>query len=724
MKRRGHKFWLILALACAAQSVMVIGVAVWLTSPLTPGQFELLLDFVRVRIGPLLVVGLLMLVIFGWGVASVFRNYIRPIRRIVDEIGLIFATNPSHRLNADGGPEIRMLCDRLNEGAVQYESVVNDFEKKVRSARTKSEEEKRILATIMAELPEGVVVCNSEGRILLYNQRARSLLTGSDKAPASARGAEGAARFIGLGRSVFTLFDANLLRHTIDQLRMKVARDDLDVVASFVSPGSNRSLLRIETVPVLDHQRQVSGFILILHDITRQIETGSYLQLSFRSFFRDMQAALAGLRSAIESILEYPDMQPSQLATLQTIIHQQSLNIGDILGRDPTLSARETFRQLPLSRHSVANLVQLLQAKAREHLGVTVVAENIDATVFVKVDSYSLLLALVFILQQINAAHGVTEFDCRLMAQGRFAGLDVSWKGAAITADELRRWERQSLDLKNDGFSLTLRQVVDYHDAEIGAFSSETDDDVFFVRLFLPVVYLSEPFEPRAPTILHQSRPEFYEFDLFKQSQGDPVRENRPLAELRYTVFDLETTGLDPDGGDEIISIGAMRVLNCRLLTDEAFDQLIDPQRSIPWESVKIHGIHPEMLRGKPTIAEVLPKFHRFVGDTVLLGHNAAFDMRFLQLVEQKTGIRFVNPVLDTLLLSAVVHPAHEDHNLEAIAGRLGVSIVARHTASGDALATGEIFIKMLPLLAQSGIRTLREALEASKKSYYARRQF
>ena len=165
-------------------------------------------------------------------------------------------------------------------------------------------------------------------------------------------------------------------------------------------------------------------------------------------------------------------------------------------------------------------------------------------------------------------------------------------------------------------------------------------------------------------------------------------------------------------------------MVNCRFLHEERFEQLIDPRRSIPWDSVKIHGILPEMLIGQPFIDQVLPQFHQFVEDTILVAHNAAFDMRFLQLKEDQTGVKFIKPVLDTLLLSAVIHPAHENHDLEAISQRLGVRILGRHTAIGDASATGEIFLKMLPLLARKGIYTLKDALAASRKTYYARQKF
>ena len=87
------------------------------------------------------------------------------------------------------------------------------------------------------------------------------------------------------------------------------------------------------------------------------------------------------------------------------------------------------------------------------------------------------------------------------------------------------------------------------------------------------------------------------------------------------------------------------------------------------------------MLEGKPTIAKVLPAFHAFAQDTVLVAHNAAFDMRFLQLKEAATGIVFDQPVLDTLLLSAVVHPNQESHRLEEIAARFDVTVLGRHTA-------------------------------------------
>jgi DNA polymerase-3 subunit epsilon len=221
-----------------------------------------------------------------------------------------------------------------------------------------------------------------------------------------------------------------------------------------------------------------------------------------------------------------------------------------------------------------------------------------------------------------------------------------------------------------------------------------------------------------------EARPEFYDFDLFESSEAASELAERPLASLSYTAFDTETTGLQPSAGDEIISIGAVRIVNGRLLRREVFDQLVDPRRPIGRASLRVHGIDAAALAGAPPIEQVLPRFRRFCEDAVLVGHNAAFDLRFFELKQGSSGVRFDQPVLDTLLLAALVHPHHDSHDLDALAARLGVSVVGRHTALGDALVTGEIFLRLLPLLAEHGIVTLGQALEASRATYLARLQY
>jgi DNA polymerase-3 subunit epsilon len=290
-----------------------------------------------------------------------------------------------------------------------------------------------------------------------------------------------------------------------------------------------------------------------------------------------------------------------------------------------------------------------------------------------------------------------------------------------VASDVLLLWENEPLASGADESPLTLKDVLERHGGEVW-YQADRPRQTAWFRFLLPLG------EPTAPALLRTApaaeRPEFYDFDLFERVEVRNDYSERRLADLAYTVFDTETTGLEPSAGDEIISIGAVRIVNGRLLKHEVFEQLVNPRRPISRESMRVHGIDARALANEPTIEEVLPRFHRFCEDTVLVAHNAAFDMRFLEMKEQKTGVRFTQPVLDTLLLSAIAHPSQENHNLDAIAQRLGVRVIGRHTALGDALVTGEVFLRLLPLLAERGIVTLGQALEASRATYLARLQY
>lgn len=214
-------------------------------------------------------------------------------------------------------------------------------------------------------------------------------------------------------------------------------------------------------------------------------------------------------------------------------------------------------------------------------------------------------------------------------------------------------------------------------------------------------------------------RPLIYDFDLLDQRRGAAEMDilDRPLRSLCFSVFDTETTGLLPHK-DDVVQLGAVRVLNGRIIDGEEINQLVDPGRPIPPASTKVHKVTDAMVRGQPDIRAVSKRFHDFSRDAVIVAHNAPFDMAFLHRQAKATGVTWDHPILDTVLLSAVLFGASERHTLDALCERLNVTIpvALRHTALGDARATAEVLVKMLPMLEARGLTTFGQVIEETRR--------
>ncbi|EAU39714.1 exonuclease, DNA polymerase III, epsilon subunit family protein [Fulvimarina pelagi HTCC2506] len=212
------------------------------------------------------------------------------------------------------------------------------------------------------------------------------------------------------------------------------------------------------------------------------------------------------------------------------------------------------------------------------------------------------------------------------------------------------------------------------------------------------------------------ARPLVYDFSLLDR-EPPPSLIDCPLRDLVYCVFDTETTGLIPHR-DEIVQIGAIRIVDGKLVEGETFDTLVDPGGPIPRASSKIHGITDKMVMGQPRIAEAGRRFFEFSKESVLVAHNAPFDMSFLRRHEKAMGVAFDHPIVDTVLVSAIIFGTTERHMLDVVCERLGIRIEKkdRHTALGDARVTAEAMKRMLPLLEARGIKTFGKLIAETRK--------
>lgn len=698
---------------------VLLGIAAIFWLDLTPserGALQAMLGPQRVALLLLLLVPALALL--GWLRWREARGTHQAAARLAEATELIAHANPAHRVAESAAPQLRALARAIDELAAERSRLASDVQAAVAQARSGAEEERNRLAALLSEMDQSVLVCNRDGLILLYNEAASELL-----APGSGNGGE---RAIGLGRSAFGVIDRDLILHAMERMQDGTARGERASV-HFVTAGTGGRLLRVGFAPVFASARErsgaapgdeaLTGFVLLLADVTKNVESDARSVALLQQLVESSRAAIAGIRAAIETLIAHPDLDAQRRARFTQIVQTEAVRLSERLDNlNADVSARLRL-SWPLEEMRGADLAELACRRIQRKKGLHAQPEAIDPRLWVRVDSFTLVQAVSSLAGRLNEEFAVREFRVRVQQAEDNARLDLAWKGVPMSSETAFHWQNDAFSLGGEDSPLSLSQVMERHGGEAW-YQRDAPSQTNYFRLLLPLAPEPQAARPR-PALAN--RPEFYDFDLFHRPADSGALGERRLVDLAYTVFDTETTGLEPSQGDEIISIGAARIVNGRLLRSETFETLVDPQRPISPASMAVHGITPDLLAGQPRITEVLPRFWRFSQDTVLVGHNAAFDMRFLQLKEGPTGVRFGQPVLDTLLLAAVVHPNAETQSLEDIAARFGIPILGRHTALGDALATAEVFLALIPLLAAQGVRTLAEALAASEKTYYAR---
>jgi len=205
---------------------------------------------------------------------------------------------------------------------------------------------------------------------------------------------------------------------------------------------------------------------------------------------------------------------------------------------------------------------------------------------------------------------------------------------------------------------------------------------------------------------------------LWSLRQSDALKV--PLDEARFTVVDLETTGTRPGPGT-IIEIGAWRMTGRRIT--ESFQSLVRPRGPIPRFITGLTSITNEMVVAAPRIEEVAPAFRDFMGDTVMVAHNAPFDRAFLDFEFRRIfGIGLRNPVLCTLRMSRRFVPSLKRRRLDALAEHFGLSTDGRHRGLGDARMAAEILSIFLEIAEKMGMRRLDRLLDDHYRGLSGRR--
>ena len=511
--------------------------------------------------------------------------------------------------------------------------------------------DKAVLEALVRGMGEGVVVVSPGGAIRLYNEVAVGLLGE-----------------IGLDRPLSGFMEFEPVRFAAQDLQAGEQK-------AFLSTAAGGARLLAGTVSLVQRSEEEIGHLLTFRDVTEDIraerETDRLLAGLIETARRSATAVSTGLAGMPDSATD---------ARLGAAMEDEARRLAEDAER------AAAARDLLPARHWPIRPVRLGEVYGR------LPAETFEPApgIFVNCDAFAVHMVLSKVLEALAgcASGAITVADD---VAGNEVRLSLSWEGEPFPQSSLQALLDAPLCPAYGG--LTGQDLLDAHRTDIWIDGGR--------RIVLPL-----PLTDSGEVTARPDRRDFYDFTL-----PDGSDRSTELGALTFVVFDTETTGLDPDR-DEVVQIAGVRVVGGRIVEGEVFDRLVAPGRAIPSSATEIHGITEEMVADAPGFAEVAADFAAFADGAVLVAHNAPFDVGFLKRVEAQAGLRFDHPVLCTARLSAALDPHRSDHTLDALAQRYEVVLEdhLRHTALGDARATAEAFLKMLPLVEARGAGTLEAA--------------
>lgn len=658
----------------------------WIVAVVQPASLVFAhLHEVSLQVAFFMIVFVILFAAMAWWMAD---QYMRPIMEIRRGAEIISHINLDHRIKVEAGGEIGELAVEFNLMAENLAKAYGELEGRVSEATRTLQEERNRLATVLRTMVDGVVVANEAAETILMNPRARIILGGGYTS--------------GIGAPLSRILPSDRLSFHLKRLR-RGWDPGREVVEDVVFPLRDGKLLKgsLSVVPGPGGER--GGFLLVFRDLSAPSEEGSRFEEALRDMPRLLKGPVATSRSLVETLLRHRDMSAEkQQAFLSAVAEEMDRLNGRVTAMEEAASGARTSRWPAIP----SDPRELLEESLVPVTGLEVEIEAGGPVPAVLVEPFSWVASLRCVLrwiEQKNSGQQPVGADLRVE------------EGTVVTTFRVKRpfagdlAELESLKVSPAGEEpLPLGVAVRRNRGELWTRSS---GDYLEVRLAL--LQATAVAEARRTDGLIEGEPEFYNFDLFLPR---PVSEREDLlqallTDLDYVVVDTETTGLQLSRGDKVISISGIRIRRGRIQNAGIFNTLVNPGRPIPPESIEIHHIEDHMVAGSPSMNEVYRQFAEYVGDSVLVAHNAAFDKKCLDLAAAEAGLPQIdNPILDTLLLSYAIHKETEGHSLEAIAGRMGITIEGRHTSLGDARAAAQIFLGLVSLLPGRDVRTLAEA--------------
>ena len=274
------------------------------------------------------VIGTFILIwVIGSLVSLLFHYFIIPILKLAEETKLISNINPEYKIPLRGSREVKQLTEIINDSGQIIFRLKNATREEIKNANAKLEEERTRLVALMSELPSGVIVCNMNGQILLYNRQAQNILYPTSDVDNNKTNNK--AGIIGLGRSVFNIINRDPIIHTLDFLQQCIEQNHIKPATKFItSYGENRFLGINITLVIQDNKNmEISGFVLIINDVTEQIKADNRRDNLIQSVTYNLQNTLWIIREYISTMISNPGLGIEQLNDYSNRIDEASMEI-------------------------------------------------------------------------------------------------------------------------------------------------------------------------------------------------------------------------------------------------------------------------------------------------------------------------------------------------------------------------------------------------------------
>ncbi|PYF11697.1 DNA polymerase-3 subunit epsilon [Rhodobacter viridis] len=619
-------------------------------------------------------------------------NLAKPIERLAGSIRARTQTSVESALDQLPGRYLGDLAPAAAAIAQNLNETRSALTESVQRETTRLAREKERLETLLSDVPVGVLLCTADHALVFYNGQAVDLLGGTH-AP-------------GLDRRVFDFLNPAPIQHAYARLLATADPDAAsDLLCATVADGRTLAArMRLISEGEDHHVVRNAGYVLTLRDVSADMRAHAGREALMDELFDRIRRPAAALQS-LTGVLIADDgpTEPQARAQLRGAARAEA---GSLSHAIHTLFERHEAMRAdwwPLAMIRASDFGAAVQARvAAEGNGDLL---PVTAPLMLRIEGFEMVALIAHLVRRLGASR--LEKRLEVLEEGAGALLALEWRGEAVAIAELDGWLTEPLDVGIP--DVTGRRVLSVHATDLWPERLHEGRH----RLCLPLREARRIGNGPRPV----PRKVVYDFDLLGRGKESAFAET-PLDKLTFVVFDTETTGLLPTEGDEIVQIAAVRIVNGRRVATEVFDTLVNPGRHIPEASTVIHGITDAMVTEAPPIAEVGRRFHKFAEGAVLVAHNAPFDMEFLRRKELLIGKNFDNPVLDTVLLSAVIFGPSESHSLDALTHRLGITIPeeARHTAIGDTIATADAFLRLLPALKARGLTTFGAVLTEVRK--------